>query len=368
FILLLIDYYIGRKYTLKTLIEKIPFFAISLTIGLVNIISHKTSGDVIFEGKAFSLLNTILISNYSLVFYFNKLFFPLNLSVIYPYPSEHLVLPLKYFISILIIPFVLFLLFKSGKFKKDFIFGLLFFFLSIIILLRIIPSGFFYAANRYSYISYTGLFFIIAQFFCWVMDNKFSFSKQIKNYVIIFFIGLFIFYSVSTIYRVKVWENSITLFDDIIEKHPNLDIAYNNRGIAKKDLLDYQGAIDDFSKAAEVNPKFAAAYNNRGEIRRILNQNDLAMADFNKAILINDKYVEAYNNRGIIYYNYGKFKLALEDYNQAAILSPKNNVIYHNRGNIKLMLKDTAGACRDWNRAEQFGNTAVRKIIDFYCK
>ena len=61
-----------------------------------------------------------------------------------------------------------------------------------------------------------------------------------------------------------MWANSISLFNDVIEKYPRAYIAYNNRGSAKYDLGDKQGAIEDYNKAIEINPQNAEAFNNRG--------------------------------------------------------------------------------------------------------
>ena len=43
-------------------------------------------------------------------------------------------------------------------------------------------------------------------------------------------------------------------------------MAYVNRGVAKSDLKDYVGAIEDCTKAIDLNPNNdnASAYNNRG--------------------------------------------------------------------------------------------------------
>ena len=48
---------------------------------------------------------------------------------------------------------------------------------------------------------------------------------------------------------------------------PNNAGAYNNRGISKSNLKDYNGAISDFNKAIELDPDYASAYNNRGSTK-----------------------------------------------------------------------------------------------------
>ena len=68
-------------------------------------------------------------------------------------------------------------------------------------------------------------------------------------------------------------ENILALKDEIaeltklIETNPQDADAYNNRGNAKDELKDYQGAIADYTKAIEINPQYAAAYNNRGLVK-----------------------------------------------------------------------------------------------------
>jgi tetratricopeptide (TPR) repeat protein len=366
-ILLLLDYYLSRKFDKRLIIEKIPFFAIAIFFGILTLLTHSQAEDSIFDvNQDYSLINNILVSNYSIVFYINKLFFPFNLCTIYPYPENTNFLPLRYYLSLPIIPIILFLIYKAGNFRKEMIFGILFFVIAISVLIRIIPSGFFRAANRYTYLSYTGLFLIIGQYIVYVIDNKFSYSRKIKGSLIALFCLYIVMLSVLTFQRIDVWQNSITLFDDIIRKKPKLVIAYNNRAIAKKDIGDYEGAIADFSKSIEIDPKYAPAFNNRGEIKRLLKDDKAALNDYNEAIRLNPKYVEAYNNRGIVLYNQGKLSEAMVDYNTAISLNSKNGATYNNRAIVKFIQKDTLGALEDWKKAKELGIAEANKPIELF--
>ncbi len=59
--------------------------------------------------------------------------------------------------------------------------------------------------------------------------------------------------------------------------------TYFNRGIAKYDLGDYQGALIDFNQALQIKPNYADAYNNRGIVKDDLGDKQGALADYNQA-------------------------------------------------------------------------------------
>ena len=67
-------------------------------------------------------------------------------------------------------------------------------------------------------------------------------------------------------------------------------VLYNNRGVSKFKLEDYEGAIADYYKALEINPNFADAYYNRGVSKlKLKNQKESACLDLNKATELGSK-------------------------------------------------------------------------------
>ena len=55
-----------------------------------------------------------------------------------------------------------------------------------------------------------------------------------------------------------------------IENNPNNENVFCNRGKAKKNLAEYEKAVEDYDRAIEINPDNANAFNNRGIAKGML--------------------------------------------------------------------------------------------------
>jgi tetratricopeptide (TPR) repeat protein len=95
---------------------------------------------------------------------------------------------------------------------------------------------------------------------------------------------------------------------------------------------DYDGAIENYSKAIELNPKDDAALVNRGCSYSLKGDDHQAFIDFNKAIELNPHNAYAYINRGDIYFDETEYDLAIIDYNNAIQANPELAVAYYKRG------------------------------------
>ena len=100
--------------------------------------------------------------------------------------------------------------------------------------------------------------------------------------------------------------------------------AYYNRGVAKSQLGDFQGAITDYDQAIKIKPDYAEAYYNRGLAKQNLEDNQGAIADYNQAIKIKPDYALAYLNRGVAKSDLGDKQGVIADYDQAAQLFSQN--------------------------------------------
>ncbi|MFM7905252.1 MAG: tetratricopeptide repeat protein [Microcystis sp.] len=72
-------------------------------------------------------------------------------------------------------------------------------------------------------------------------------------------------------------------YNQAINIKPDHANAYYNRGLAKSNLGDYQGAIADYNQAIKIKPDFANAYIFRGLAKKNLGDKQGAIADYNQA-------------------------------------------------------------------------------------
>jgi len=371
-ILLLIDYYYQRKFSIKNILEKIPFLIFPLISGIIHYNAPAATILVKDVISNFSFIDTIFLASYSLIFYVLKFILPINLYALYPYPVKvNGLLPIEYYLAPIAVIILIILFFKYYKkllnISRDIFFGIIFFIITISLVLQIVPfGGHVIAADRYTYIPYIGLFIIVGRLYCYIIDNQNKYSNKIKSYLTIGLVIIALIFSIQTYNRNLVWKDSITLWTDVIEKNPEVAIAYNNRALAKCDSINYQmefnkralsindsaayqNAIVDYDKAVKIEKKFAAAYYNRGLAKNKLKDYNGAIYDYSNAININPKYVEAYYNRGNAYKDTGNFENAISNYNKAIEINPDFKLAYNNRGVVKFQLKDFNSTVSDFN-------------------
>lgn len=401
-LLFLTDYYLERKFTKRIILEKIPFFILSALFAYLTLLSQK-SGSTLIGFTDMIIHNKLFISGYAVVYYILSAFAPFNLRAIHGFPDKSGgVLPMEYYGAVLVIAALIILIYKSGSLRKDMVFGALFFLISVLMVIQIIPIGLAVVSERYTYISYIGIFFITAKLYCYVWDGKSEKLRNIRRYFLLVLAGLFILFSVLTWERSKVWKDGLCLWTDQVEKDPGHYRGWWARGCVKLDSMDNQGAIadfnksiernaefhktyykrglaymnikryeeakKDFSKTLELNKNYYDAYISRGNIEGMLGQNDSALKDLNKAITLDSKSAISYSSRGNVYAALKKYDLAVSDFTTAVGIKPDYAEAYMNRGGSYLMLNLNKEACSDWQTALGLGIKQAKGLMDAYCK
>ena len=351
--MLAVDYYMDKDLSFKNILSKVHYFIISLATGLVGIHFLNLQGSIEDVDK-FSFFQRIFIGAYSFIVYCVKLIVPYELSPLYPYPKS---LPWYIFGSIIALPIVLFILWKAHKLgKKHIVFGLGVFIFNIIFLLQILGAGQGFLADRFSYIPYLGLFFILGYYFDQFIKNDHRLRTSTFALSGLFVIAM----GVMTFNQNKIWKNSGTMWSHVLKYYKNTDLPYGNRANYYRDAKKYDLALSDYDEAIRLKPFNPEALNSRA--RLYFNKGGaenlkLAAADYNTAIEKKlslpkdpDRDVslgEYYINLGATYAMLGNRTGAIEEFNRGLELKPNHVTGYLNRSVIYNQLGDYPNALKD---------------------
>ena len=429
-ILALIQWYIStEKFKIKQYVPLLFLSIISITFALIPFIFHDTTLLTDDLGSKFNWIDRLFLFTYALSFYLVKLLLPINQAAFHYYPSKiNNALPSIYYWSVLIIPSLVFLIWKFKHLQKDLWFMVLFFLISIALVLKIVPFGNAIVAERYTYLPYLGLFFGIG-----LMLNHYISAASTKN---ILLIACMLVLGICSFQRIKVWKNNVSLFSNIIQQYPEVAIPYAVRGDVYSQEDNLSAALNDYNKAIALDPANFEAYINRGVIYFKTNQFEAAVQDYDLAATIKQDIPKLYLNRGtcllklnayqkalsdfekvyqaeptnasamssagLCLYNLHRYQEALALYNKAMALDPDDFETLKNRGNTKAYLKDLKGsiedyttillsnpndanalsnrgnsyyqlkqldlACQDWQLAAKLGNTNAVGAVGALCR
>ena len=121
----------------------------------------------------------------------------------------------------------------------------------------------------------------------------------------------------------KDYKEAIKYYDDALA---NGDFWFYNwrKGEALWEIDDYQGAIDQFSRAISYKPGWKRAWWMRSQAYKMLDQYPKALADISYAINMEPQDDRPIAARGYIFQFSGDLASALEDFRAAAKLDPTN--------------------------------------------
>jgi len=326
--MLLIDYLEKRPLKFSLIMEKIPFFILSAATGIAGIYFLKT-GDSLIMNETYPLYERILYACYALTSYLVRFFAPVNLSAYYPYPQKtEGVLPTLYYITPLLLIAGVVWVIKKFRTDRNVVFGLLFFLVNVMFVLQVVGAGKAFMAERFTYVSYFGLFFIAATSLQNLTERKANISFLVKSIFVIYAVV----FAVMSYQRCLVWKNSGTLWRDNVAKYPGSDVGYDNLGVYYRSLKQNDKALENYNKVLSINPKYALTYNNRGNIYFERGQDDLALSDYNQAIALDAKKVTTYANRALIYIRKNEYAKAEDDFAKAEVIDSTFAKTYFNRG------------------------------------
>ena len=202
--LIVVDWFTHRDLKSKEVWnEKMIFFILGLFFGLITIFSHGYGSSI----TTYTLPQRLIFTCYAIFEYITKSLLPIQLNYLYPFPilpDEEL--PNRLFIyPILLICLTGWIILNR---KNNFlVFGLLLFIINLIFSIHIFPmSRHAIVADRYLYLSYIGLAFLIAYGLCQLKRSNLYFRSAFFAFCV-----YVLFLSVYSYQYTHKWENTVSV-------------------------------------------------------------------------------------------------------------------------------------------------------------
>lgn len=223
--------------------------------------------------------------------------------------------------------------------NKLIVFSFFFFIINIVLVLQFISIGGTLLSERYTYVPYIGIAFLIG-----MLLDKYVTSVN-KPFLWGIPAAVLLVFSVITFQRTKVWKDSDTLWTDAIKHFPKASVARTNRAnylisisarpenkARQNELL--QRALEDCTEALKTKVNHAKAYENRQNIYLRLNKDSLALSDANSLIRLEPKNRLGYYTKGAVYQRFNIPDSAIKYLNKCLELSPNTDFALNNRGSV----------------------------------
>ncbi len=316
--------YSHRRILYHLIWEKIPFFALSAVSSIITFIMQQGPRvQITLCPLKFRIYNALV----SYVEYIGKMIWPSRLAVFNPHPGRNISI-LNVVISAVLLFAVTILIVQFAKNRRYLVTGWFWYLGTLVPVIGIVQVGLQALADRYTYITLTGLFIIIA----WGIPDLLAKWQYKKIALTLSALLIILAMSICTHFQLRHWQNSLTLFQHSRDATGDNYITHGNIAdfLCEQNKLDE--AIAEYQKCLQIRPDDPEALNNIGIALGKQNKLDEAIEVYRKCLQIRPGYPEALNNLGIALSEQGKFDEAVECFTKVLRTKPDSFTAHTNIG------------------------------------
>jgi len=347
------------------ILEKLPLFILSGFSCVVTFIAQKSGGAMV---KVSSIPFGQRVGNalVSYVSYVLKMFWPVDLAVLYPHPKGGLAgWKVAVAVTILMAITVVVLLLRRRRYLLA---GWLWYLGTLIPVIGIVQVGIQAMADRYTYIPLTGVFIMLV----WLVSDIISGWRHRGVFVGMVGSALILLLGFLSFRQVGYWHDSITLFSrtaaitkDNVFIRNHLGSFYADRGdieAAKREFEivlgikpddffarghlgvlfaengDLEAGMREFEIVLETEPNDIYALYNLGKSMSLQGRTDEAIEYYNRVLEIEPGHTEAYCALSLIQAEQGQFQRAIDLYREGLGQNPRDGRLHGGLGLLFLQM------------------------------
>jgi tetratricopeptide (TPR) repeat protein len=342
----------GKIRWRQDVVPLLPWFALSLLMGIFTAWYEQVYVGVQFTGLHLTLPQKILLSCRAVWFYFGKLIFPTQLTLIYPRWNidTHQTWQYLYVVA--------FLLVLGGAWSvrhrwRAPLASLLYFVGTLSPLLGFFGTFIFlytFVCDHFQYLASLGIIVPVAAAIALFAERHAGTARNLTVGACALMLGALAFGSWQ---QSRFYTDSMTLYQTMIARNPECWMAYNNLGITLEEQNQPEKALQSYRKAIELKPDYAEAHNNLGMYYYNSHRLTEAIQEYEEALRLQPNYLAAEINLGNTSIDQNQSENAIKHYEAALAINPKCALAFYDLGNTYLKLGRTEQAIEHYRKAEQ---------------
>ncbi len=339
FALLLLDYWpLNRARSTKhrspwhLVLEKVPLIIMAVLSSGATYWAQRAGGAMILADDRLSVPIRLDNAVISYLNYIGRMFWPHDMAIFYPHPTGHI--PVWQIVgSTIVLVALTFLVLKLGRRHPYLAVGWLWYLGVLVPMIGLVQVGKAAMADRYTYVSYIGLFIILA----WgvpecmgvrehvgVGDGNSHTPKRPYSHTLPLAVAAAVIIAamcVGSWFQLRYWQNPMTLFGHALAVTTGNDSAHIQVGNWLFKEGKTKEAIEHYKAALRANPYADRAHTNLGNAYGRLGKTDLAIKEYEAALALRENPI-AYYNLGNLYSRQGKLDKAVAFFEKALKIQP----------------------------------------------
>jgi Flp pilus assembly protein TadD len=310
---------------LSLFFEKLPFFALTITMSIVTFLVQKEGGAVeTTERLPFAMRIQNVFVAYAR--YLEKFFWPDNLSVVYLYPTQWPLL--EVFLCGASLLGISILVFRLRRTRPYAVTGWLWFLGTLVPVIGLVQVGERLMADRYSYIPLIG----IAIIFAWLTEELMRPLRHTNPVRVAITLAVMASCIVLTLRQISYWKDGENLFRHAIAATKDNYVAHLSLGLALASKHRYPEAVTEYRDALRLRPDYTRAHGHLAVALANTGKLDEALPEFEKAAQLEPISPRAHYNLGAAYLQTRRLDQAIVQFREALKLDPSYAEAHCNLG------------------------------------
>jgi len=310
---------------LQLVYEKIPLFVLSGVSCVVTYLTQK-KGEAMALWDVHPLMIRLANSLTAYVKYLQKLIWPYDMAILYPYPE--VIIAWQVFGACVVLGGITFFAIRYRKRLPWFFVGWFWYVGTLVPVIGLVQVGVQAIADRYTYIPMIGIFTILT----WGMSELFR-NRHYKKMALAVIATVVCLVLVTTSRaQVSYWKNSIRLFEHALEMTDGNYVIHNNLGFELALQGQKDKALKHYAEALRINPEFELAYINYGSTLFAQGKSEESFAYYQALLKSRPGFAGVHHNFGVLLLKIGRIDEAVIHFEAALRIKPEYAEAYNSLG------------------------------------